>query len=168
MRRRPLKRQRSRFPRILFAALSVSVMLGYLTSTVFAANITVNGSIVYDKSHLIASRSELPPSQCPAVTQIRNLSDGWTYGASNAGQLWLGNAGQGSTINAGKNGDCIVPGGVANGTGTDLFINGGNGGGNDVCFDGPGPGTYSRTSCNSTPSWSGGYISNPTNSPAFS
>jgi hypothetical protein len=166
MRRTPIKK-RSRYPRLLLAALTFSVLLGYLTNSVFAAGITVNASVVYDKQHTILVRSELLPSQCSGltITQVRNLTAGSTFGGSTNGQLWLGNAGQGTIINAGKNGDCVVPGGVPNGAGTDLTINGGNGGGADICFSGPGPGTYARNSCSSSPSYP--YDSVTTNSPAF-
>jgi hypothetical protein len=150
------------------AALALSATAGLTTRGVFAAGLTVNGSIVYDKQHTITPRTEMKPSACSGVTitQVRDVAGGSTFGTSTSGQLWLGNAGQGTTINAGKNGDCIVPGAVADGVGTDLTLNGGSGGGTDVCYNGPGPGTYARTACTSTPSFPYGTV--VTSSPTFS
>jgi hypothetical protein len=111
-------------------------------------------------------RSELKPSSCSGITltQVRYVSSGANFGTNTSGQLWLGNAGAGSTINAGKNGDCIVPGALASGT---VTLNGGSGGGADVCYDGPGPGTFTRTSCSATPSGTSPVLTVATSAPGF-
>jgi hypothetical protein len=157
----PLRRYRA-----LLVALTLSVGLGYLTSAVFASTIVVGGSVVYDKSHTIDPLTEMKPTSCSGLTLagMVNVANGTSYGNGNnkVSQLLLGNAGSGTTISAGKGNDCIVPGGVANGVANpDLTIQGDAGG--DVCYDGPGPGNYSRISCTAV---SGAYTTVQTNSPS--
>jgi hypothetical protein len=152
--------------RVFLVAFMFSVTLGYLTSSVFASTIVVSSSVVYDKSHTINPLVEMEPTACAglALAGMKNLSSGGTYGngSNNSSQLLLSNAGVNTTISAGKGNDCIVPGGVANGAlNPDLTIQGGAGG--DVCYDGPGPGTYGRSSCTLA---SGVYATIPVNSPS--
>src|SRR5713226_8065380 len=89
--------------RLLLGALLVSMLLGYLSQSALTATLVVNSSRVYDRQHTIDPLVEMLPSQCGAVQGIVNVATGATYGLVGAGNsdLYIGNQGAGTTINAG-------------------------------------------------------------------
>jgi hypothetical protein len=151
-------------------ALALSMALGAVTSGVFAANVNVNSSSVFDEQHALTV-GELTLSQCAAETSILNGADGSSLiGAANVQNAeYLGNAGT-TMVNGGKGSDCMVPGATTAVAPATLNVNGGQAGGTDICFYGPSAAArYSFSRCSGPPvAYGTPYITGTTNAPAFS
>jgi hypothetical protein len=169
--RRPSRKSWIRRHRVLVIAFALSLGLGHLTGRVLANGLTVNSSIVYDKQHTIGVQ-ELIVSQCTGLglTAIENAATNTVLMGSGNATEWLWNQKNQTTVSGGNNmngggsADCMVPGGVRSG----VTLTVGGGAGNDLCFDGPGPGGYARNSCANNPFYHVAYMTGTTSSPAFS
>jgi hypothetical protein len=162
-----LLRKRRRHELRPWRALTVGLVAGIVAgSTALALTNTLNVPTSYrmDKSHTISTPwTEFRLTQCGAVVGLINVSSGATVGTTGTGNnvLYLNNAGGGTTINGKGGADCFAPGFLGSGT---LSIKGGAGAG-DVCYNGPGSGTFNRTGCENLPSYPYATVSS---SPVFS
>jgi hypothetical protein len=146
LRQRRQRRQRFKLTLKLVALTLISVAVG-ATTAAFTATNTVAASRATDKTHTI-SVTELTPANCSSYATFYRISGPGGLNRFDAGhnndtnQIWLGTAGRDNM--AGGNGvDCMVPGG--NNTAQAESVGGGTG--NDYCYSGPGPGTYTFSSC---------------------
>jgi hypothetical protein len=161
-----------RAARMFVAATILAVCLGATAGTVYTGSIGVTAPIVYSKSHTIAI-GELVPSSCSPIAgslaSITNGATGASIWGSSTNTIWLWNsknqttASGGSNLNGGGGSDCMVPGGVR--SGATLTV--GGGAGNDYCYTGPGPGSYSVNSCNNALLFGTPYVTVTTSNPAF-
>jgi hypothetical protein len=173
MRRRIAQRRRARLVAAL--AVGIGVVLGCVAGAVFTSTLNVASSVAYDKQHTMAI-SDLIPSGCApiagSITNIVNTATNtalWGSNAANQSTLWLWNSENqttssgGSNMNGGNGADCMVPGGVR--SGATLTVGGGKG--TDYCYTGPGPGGYTRNSCNNNPLFATPYLTSAVASPTF-
>src|SRR3954453_9183553 len=90
--------------RVLLSALAVSMVLGALSQSVFAAGLVVNSSVVYDKQHTIGV-SELIVSQCSGLglTAIEDANSNTVLMGSGTATMWLWNSKNQTTGAGGSN-----------------------------------------------------------------
>jgi hypothetical protein len=155
----------------LIVAVCVPVLIASLAVSAVTTNVTVPTTYAYDKQHTLTV-GELIMSQCSGLglTSIEDASSGTVLLGSGNATEWLWNSknqttsGGGANLNGGGGNDCMVPGGVRSG----VTLTVGGGAGTDDCFDGPGPGSYTRNSCANATFFHAPYVTVTTNSPAFS
>jgi hypothetical protein len=144
--------------RLTGAGVAGWLVLACCTVQAFTADITVTpGTVLMDRSKTIAI-TDLVPSACSGQDTFLSQTGALLRGAGGTrDSIWLSNGN--ANINAGNKSDCILPGSSA----TNITIGGGSG--NDVCYRGPGPGTYTFNNCNTIlPSFTG-YFTDPSAGP---
>jgi len=173
--RRP-RRHRAGAWRAGLAVIGAGIALGAVTGAVFTSGLSVVSTAALDKQHTMAI-GDLIPSGCSpiagSITSIVNTATNtaiWGTNSANNNTVWLWNtenqttSSGGGNMNGGNGSDCMVPGGVR--SGANLTVGGGKG--TDYCYTGPGPGGYTRNSCNNATLFATPYLTTAIANPAFS